>query len=174
MLYPFQDKKPAISKDVYLADGVKVIGDVEIKDHSSVWFNSVLRADLAPILVGANTNIQDLSVIHVNRNQPTIIEDNVTIGHSVVLHACTIKKGSLIGMGSIILSGAEIGEYTLVAAGTLVPENKKFPSKVLLMGSPAKIIRELNLEELEMMKKTNESYINKGKEYLQVKKVDEL
>ena len=172
MLYPFKDKKPLIGEAVYIADGVKIIGDVKLGDHSSVWFNSVIRADLAPIIVGNNTNIQDLSVIHVNRNQPTVIEEEVTIGHSVVLHACTIKKGSLIGMGSIILSGAEIGEHTLVAAGSLIPENKKFPPNILLMGSPAKVIRELNTEELEMMKRTNQSYTTKGLEYLEMKKVE--
>lgn len=166
MIFPFQDKSPKIGQDVFLAEGCKVIGDVTLEDQASVWFNSIIRGDLAPIYIGARTNIQDLSMIHVNRNEPVHIEEEVTIGHSVILHGCTIRKGTLIGMGAIIMNGSEIGEESIVAAGTLVPERKTFPPRVMLMGSPAKIVRELTEHDLEMIRGTAGRYVQKALEYL--------
>lgn len=165
MLYSFKGITPAIGKDVFLADGVKVIGKVEIADESSVWYNSVIRGDMASITIGKRTNIQDLTVIHVNQGIPVLIEDEVSIGHSALIHGCTIKSGSLIGMGSIILNGAVIGEETLVAAGSLVTENKTFPARVLLMGTPAKVIRELTKEEILSLRDTAKRYVEKAREH---------
>ncbi len=155
-------KSPKIARSVFLADGCKIIGDVTIDEQSSVWFNSVIRGDLATISIGKNTNIQDLVVIHVNQNQPVIIEDFVTIGHSAILHGCKIGKGSLVGMGAIILDGAIINEETSIAAGALVPGNKSYPPRVLLMGVPARVVRELTEGEVSAMFETAKRYVIKA------------
>lgn len=166
MILPYRDKTPQIAQNVYLAEGTQIIGDVTIGELSSVWFNSVLRGDLAPITIGKRTNIQDLSVIHVNPDQPTFIEDDVSIGHSCVIHGCTIRRGCLIGMGTIILNDSEIGEYSLVGAGSLIPERKVFPPRSLILGSPARVVRELTAEEVESIKGTTQRYMQRAQEYL--------
>lgn len=165
MLYSFKGKVPKLGENVFIAEGAQIIGEVRIEEEGSVWYNSVLRGDLASITIGKRTNIQDMTVIHVNQGQPVVIEDEVSIGHSVILHGCTIKSGSLIGMGAIILNGAVIGEETLVAAGSLVSENKIFPPRVLLMGSPAKVIRELTEKEVLSLRATAGRYIEKAYEH---------
>lgn len=167
MLYPFQDKQPQVGRDVFLAEGAKVIGDVTLADQASIWFNTIIRGDLAPIRIGRRTNVQDMCMIHVNRGKPVLIEDDVTVGHSVTLHGCTIHRGCLVGIGSIILNGAEIAEETIVAAGSLVPERKTYPPRVLLMGSPAKIVRELTEEDLLMIRGTSGRYLQKALEYIE-------
>ncbi|WP_407306525.1 gamma carbonic anhydrase family protein [Desulfosporosinus sp. SB140] len=159
-----RSKKPQIAGSVFLADGCKVIGDVTIEEHSSVWYNSVIRGDLAKIHIGEYTNIQDLVMIHVSGNQPATIEDHVTVGHSASLHGCTIRKGSLVGMGSIVLDGAIINEETYIAAGTLVPGNKTYPPRVMLMGTPARIARELTETEIQTMHETAERYARKAED----------
>lgn len=156
--------KPKIANSVFIADGSKVLGDVKIGEQSSVWYNSVIRGDLAKISIGKCTNIQDLAVIHVNENQPITIGDYVTVGHSAILHGCTIGRGSLVGMGSIILDNTVIGEETTIAAGSLVPGNKTFPPRVLLMGSPAKVVRELTETEIAAMYETAERYVGKARD----------
>lgn len=165
MLYSHLGKQPHLGKDVFIADGAKIIGDVHIGDEASIWYNSVVRADLASITIGNRTNIQDLTAIHVDKDQPVIIEEEVTVGHSVTLHGCTIKKGTLIGMGSIILNRAVIAEESLVAAGSLVTENKHFPPRVLIMGSPAKVVRELTEEEVQSLKRPMNRYLEKACEH---------
>ncbi|HVJ48027.1 gamma carbonic anhydrase family protein [Desulfitobacterium sp.] len=165
MIFKFQEKTPHLGDHVFLAEGTHVIGDVQIGDESSVWYNTVIRGDLAPISIGKRCNIQDLSMLHVNQGQPLRIEDEVTVGHSVVLHGCTIKNGSLIGMGSIIMNGAVIEEETLVAAGSLVTENKTFPPRVMIMGSPAKVIRELTPQEIKSLHETALRYSQKAVEH---------
>ncbi|EHQ92037.1 gamma carbonic anhydrase family protein [Desulfosporosinus youngiae] len=157
-------KEPRIAGTVYLAEGCIVKGDVHIDEQSSVWFNSVIRGDLAKIRIGKCSNIQDLVVIHVAQNQPVIIEDYVTVGHSAILHGCKIGKGSLVGMGAIILNNAIIGEGTSIAAGTIVPGNKTYPPRVMLMGVPARVVRELSDAEVEAMLKTAERYAGKAQE----------
>lgn len=155
---------PQIASDVFLAEGSVIKGDVQIAEQSSVWYNAVIRGDLAPIRIGKCSNIQDLVVIHVNRNEAVNIGDYVTVGHSAILHGCTIGKGSLVGMGSIVLDNAVIGEGTMIAAGTLVPGNKTYPPRVLLMGAPAKIVRELSDTDVETMHQTAKRYANKAQE----------
>ncbi|KGK85047.1 transferase [Desulfosporosinus sp. HMP52] len=155
-------KKPQIADNVYLAEGCRVIGDVQIGEQSSVWYNSVIRGDLAKISIGKCSNIQDLVAIHVNKNQPVTIEDYVTIGHSAILHGCTIGKGSLIGMGAIVLDGAVLDEETSVAAGTLVPGNKTYPPRVMLMGVPARVVRDLTANEISAMREAAERYVAKA------------
>lgn len=162
MRYKSGTKEPSIEESVFLAEGSKIIGDVIIGEHSSVWFNAVIRGDLASISIGKCSNIQDLVAIHVNNGQSVTIEDYVTVGHSAILHGCKIGKGSLVGMGAIILDGANIEDETYIAAGTIVPENKSFPPRVMLMGVPAKIVRDLTQEEIAEMKKTAERYITKA------------
>lgn len=154
--------EPKIAKSVFIADGCKVMGDVEIGEQSSAWYNSVIRGDLAKISIGKCTNIQDLAVVHVNENQPVTIGDYVTIGHSAILHGCTIGRGSLIGMGAIILDNTVIAEETSIAAGSLVPGNKTFPPRVMLMGSPARVVRELTETEIAAIYETAKRYVGKA------------
>ena len=165
MLYSFKGKQPILGSDTFIADGARVIGDVHIGEGSSIWYNSVIRGDLAPIHIGRRSNIQDLTVIHVNPNTPVVIEDDVSVGHSVTLHGCTIKKGTIIGMGATILNGAVIEEESLVGAGSLITENKHFPPRVLIMGSPAKVVRELTETEIMGLYATAERYAVKAKEH---------
>jgi carbonic anhydrase/acetyltransferase-like protein (isoleucine patch superfamily) len=165
MIYTYNGKSPIIHPSVYLADGSKIIGDVEIGEASTVWYNSVLRGDLAPIRIGSKTNIQDGTIGHVNTNQPLLVEEEVSIGHGAIIHGCSIGKGTLIGMGAIVLNGALIGEYALVGAGSIVTENTTIPPYTLALGSPARVIRELTESDLKRMQKTMESYVLKGTEY---------
>jgi carbonic anhydrase/acetyltransferase-like protein (isoleucine patch superfamily) len=165
MIFKFHEKIPNLGNSVFLAQGSQVIGDVQIGDESSVWYNTVIRGDMAPITIGNKCNIQDLSMIHDNQGQPVILEDEVTVGHSVILHSCTIKRASLIGMGSIVMSGAVIEEETMVAAGSLITEHKTFPPRVLIMGSPARVVRELTPEEIASLHQTAQRYIQKAAEH---------
>lgn len=165
MLLDYQGKKPILDPTVFVAEGAKLIGDVRIGAESSIWFNAVLRGDLAEIVIGNRSNIQDGAIGHVNTGQPLIVKDDVTVGHGAIIHGCTIGQGTLIGMGAIVLNGAEIGEYALVGAGSLVTENTKLPSYTLSLGSPARVVRELTEKDLQRMKLTAESYVIKGKEY---------
>ncbi len=166
MIIQYQGNIPQVEENVFIAEGAKIIGKVHIGEYSSIWYNTVIRGDIDSIMIGRRTNIQDLSVIHVNPGQPTIIEDDVSVGHSCVLHGCKIRKGSLIGMGTIILNDAEISESCLVGAGSLVPERKVFPPNSLIMGTPAKVIRELTSEEIKSLNTLAERYMQRGQEYL--------
>ncbi|WP_127588591.1 gamma carbonic anhydrase family protein [Paenibacillus koleovorans] len=168
MLHPYQSYFPRVHPSVYLAAGVQLIGDVQLEEQSSVWFNTVLRGDLAPIRIGARTNIQDGSIGHVNTNQPLLVGEEVSVGHGAIIHGCTIGRGTLIGMGAIVLNGATIGEYALIGAGSLVTENKTIPPYTLSLGSPAKVVRELNEQDLQRMRRTMEGYVQKGKEYREI------
>ena len=167
MIHVYQGKWPTIHASAFIAPGVHIIGDVKVGEGSSVWYNAVLRGDLAPIEIGANVNIQDGVIGHVNRQQPLIIDDEVSVGHQALIHGCKIGKGTLIGMGAIILNGAEIGEYALIGAGSLVTEGKKIHPYTLSFGSPAKVIRELTEADLKRMQETMKSYVQKTKEYKQ-------
>lgn len=165
MFIPYQGKLPQIDPSVYIAEGAKLIGDIEIGEQSTVWFNAVLRGDLAPIRIGSRCNIQDGVVGHVNTSQPLLLEDEVSVGHAAIIHGCSIGKGTLIGMGAIVLNGADIGEYALIGAGAIVTEHRVIPPYTLALGSPAKPVRELTEADLLRMKATWESYVLKGKEY---------
>ncbi|KOY16259.1 gamma carbonic anhydrase family protein [Paenibacillus xylanivorans] len=165
MIIPYKGMQPKLHPSVYMAEGAKLIGDLTIGEESTIWFNAVLRADLAPIVIGRRCNIQDNVVGHVNMDQPLILEDDVSVGHSAIIHGCRIGTGSLIGMGAILLNGAEIGEYTLIGAGSVVTENTKIPPYTLALGTPAKVIRELTDADLERMSRTTLGYVAKGKEY---------
>ncbi|WP_405153019.1 gamma carbonic anhydrase family protein [Paenibacillus sp. FSL K6-0108] len=165
MIIPYKGIQPQLHPSVYMAEGAKLIGDLTMGEESTIWFNAVLRADLAPIVIGRRCNIQDNVVGHVNTDQPLLLDDDVSVGHSAIIHGCRIGKGSLIGMGAILLNGAEIGEYALIGAGSVVTENSKIPPYTLALGTPAKVIRELTDADLERMSRTTLGYVAKGKEY---------
>jgi carbonic anhydrase/acetyltransferase-like protein (isoleucine patch superfamily) len=168
MLRSYKGIKPNIADTAFIADGAHIIGDVQIGDHSSIWFNCVLRGDVFPIRIGDNTNIQDGAIIHVTSDQfPTLIGNCVTVGHGVILHGCQIKDGSLIGIGSIILDEAEIGEQCLIAAGSLVTPGTKIPPRSLVMGAPAKVRRELTTEEAARIQENWQHYVALKEIYLQ-------
>ncbi|MBY0124177.1 gamma carbonic anhydrase family protein [Bacillus sp. S/N-304-OC-R1] len=170
MIYPYKDKHPKIADSVFIADYATVTGDVEIGDESSVWFNTVIRGDVAPTIIGKKVNIQDNSVLHQSPNNPLILEDEVTVGHQVVLHSCIIRRKALIGMGSIILDGAEIGEGAFIGAGSLVPQGKKIPPNTLAFGRPAKVIRELTPDDIEDMERISREYAEKAQFYKSLQK----
>lgn len=166
MIIQYRDKKPVVDGSVFIAPGAYVIGDVVIGNGSSVWYNTVIRGDVNYIRIGRYTNIQDLSVVHVTTEKfPTIIGDYVTIGHGAIVHGCVIGNYCLIGMGSVILDGAKISDYTLVAAGSLVPPGKEFPSGVLIMGAPARVVRELTEEERKSIEESAYHYFELAKSY---------
>lgn len=165
MNYSYKGSNPQLHSSVFVADGARIIGDVQIEEESSVWFNAVLRADLAPITIGKRTNIQDGVVGHVNTDQPLIVGDDVSIGHGAIIHGCTIKQGALIGMGAIVLNGAVVGENTLVGAGSVVTENTSLPPNTLCFGTPARAVRTLDEDDLARLKRTSESYVLKGREF---------
>lgn len=166
MKIKYNNKKPMISNESYVAENSAIIGDVILEDHSSIWFGAVLRADVNTIKIGKGSNIQDNCTVHVDDDYDVIVGENVTVGHNVVLHGCKIGDDSLIGMGSIILDGAVIGSNTIIGAGSLVTSNKEIPSGVLCLGSPAKAIRELTEEEIESIKNSSKHYIELSKEYM--------
>ncbi len=149
MLIEFGGKKPRIGKNVFIAPTAVLIGDIEIGEGTSIWFGTVLRADFGPIKIGRNCSIQDNTVLHSDNDFPTIIGDNVTIGHNVTAEGCRVGDNSLLGNGSVILPFTTFGERTLVAANSTVLENSEFPPNVLLAGSPAKIKRDLTGRALD-------------------------
>ncbi len=174
MIIPYKKIEPKIEKDVFIAPSADVIGDVQIGENSSVWFGAVIRGDVNSIHIGKNTSIQDLSMLHVTHytkedksdGYPTYIGDNVTVGHKVMLHGCVIGNACLIGMSATILDGAIIGQESLVGAGSLVTQNKIFPPRSLIMGSPAKVIRELSDEEVESLYLSAKNYVEFKNSYL--------
>src|SRR4029450_10456357 len=167
MLRAFRSITPKVHPTAYVDESAQVIGDVEIGEESSVWMNVVIRGDVNTIRIGDRTNIQDGTVIHVMRGtHATRIGYEVTVGHAAILHGCTIHDRVLIGMGAILLNGAEIGEDSIVAAGTLVPEGKKFPPRSLLMGRPAVLKRELTGAEGAASREYAQRYIGYRKDYI--------
>ncbi|HHD77931.1 MAG TPA: gamma carbonic anhydrase family protein [Campylobacteraceae bacterium] len=174
MILSYKGISPKTGKNCFLAPSADIIGEVTMGDDCSVWFGSVLRADVHYIRIGDRVNIQDLSMIHVTHwknpdrsdGNPTIIEDDVTVGHRVMLHGCTIKKASLIGMSATILDGAVIGEESIVGAGALVTRNKIFPPRSLIMGAPAKVVRSLTEEEVTELYNSARRYVTFKNEYL--------
>ncbi|ENZ9221073.1 gamma carbonic anhydrase family protein [Enterococcus hirae] len=149
----------------FIAPNATVVGDVELAESVTVWYQAVIRGDSNTVKVGARTNIQDGTVIHVDHDAPVEIAENVTVGHQCMLHGCTIEKGALIGMGSTILNHAVIGENSLIGAGSLVTEGKVIPPNVLASGRPAKVIRPLTEEEIEKNRQNIQHYVELGEQY---------
>lgn len=166
MLIPFNNIYPKLGQEVFLADGARIVGRVTLGDFSSVWFNSVIRADVNEVQIGHHTNIQDLSVCHEADEYPLIVGHFVTVGHSVTLHGCLIEDEALIGIGATVLNGAKIGKGSIVAAQSLVPEGFKVPEGVLVRGVPAKIVRDLKPEEIENNRWLAEKYVRLSRMYL--------
>ena len=170
MIKNFQAKQPKIHESVFVAENAVIIGDVEIGKDSSVWYGCILRGDVNYIRIGERTNIQDASVIHVSaKTHPTVLEDEITVGHRVTLHGCYVESNCLIGINSVILDGAHIGKNSLVAAGSLVTPNTKIPANSLVMGSPAKVKRELTAGEIKDLEKFWRNYVEYGKIYREEK-----
>lgn len=166
MIKVFEDKQPRIHETAFIAENAVILGDVEIGENSSVWYGSILRGDVNFIRIGARTNIQDASVIHVSsKTHPTILEDEITVGHHVMLHGCYVETGCLIGIGSIILDGARIGKNSLVAAGSLITPGTVISPGSLVMGSPAKVRRPLTSEELADLPHFWQNYVKLIEQY---------
>lgn len=157
---------PSIHPSAFVAKSADIIGDVTLAEETSVWFHTVLRADINSIVIGPKSNIQDGSVIHLADDYGTHVGELVTVGHKAILHACRVASEVLVGMGAIILDGAEIGERCIIGAGALVTQNKKIPPGSLVIGSPARVVRQLDLEEQKNIKYWAEKYVALSKKYL--------
>jgi carbonic anhydrase/acetyltransferase-like protein (isoleucine patch superfamily) len=167
MIRPFGGKTPRIHTTAFVVDGAVVVGQVEIGPEASVWFGCVVRGDINHVSIGARTNLQDGVLVHTDRGlNPTIIAEEVSVGHRVILHGCTVGRGALIGMGAVLLSGSEVGEGAIVGAGALVPEGMTVPSGMLALGVPARVHRAVTDEERARCGRTVRNYL----EYLQAMK----
>lgn len=166
MLYKLGDKSPEIADSCFVAPSADLIGSVIMHENSSVWFNCVLRADNEPITIGENTNVQDGSVLHVDDNFPINIAANVTIGHKVMLHGCSIGEGTLIGMNAVVLNGAKIGKHCLIGANALVTEGMEIPDGSMVLGSPAKVVKALDEKTQGILKMGAAHYVQNSALYL--------
>lgn len=173
MTYPFKQWTPTMGNKTWIADSADVIGNITLGEDCSIWFGCVVRGDVHRITIGDRTNIQDLSMVHVTHykkadmsdGNPTVIGDDVTVGHRVMLHGCTIEDACLIGMSATILDGAVIGKESIVGAGALVTKNKTFPPRSLIVGSPAKVVRRLSDEEVEELYASARRYVDFKEDY---------
>jgi carbonic anhydrase/acetyltransferase-like protein (isoleucine patch superfamily) len=171
MLHTFDGKKPKIGKNVFIGKNSVVIGNVSIGDESSVWFNTVIRGDKENIEIGRFSNVQDCCVLHSDDQNTLIIGDNVAVGHGVVLHGCTIRSNCIVGIRAIILNGAEIGEWSIIAAGALVTEDTRVPPQSVVMGLPGKIVRQTNSIDRNMIERNIRVYQELKNRYLDQTKV---
>ena len=166
-IYEHNGVRPTLGRDVYIAPNASVIGDVHLGDESSVWFGAVLRGDCFSIRIGARTNVQDGTVIHVVGGKlSTILGDDTTVGHMALLHGCTIGSRCLIGMGSVVLDDAIVGDESLVVAGSLIAPGSKIPPRSLVMGRPGKVLRSIRNGDLEWMQEAAKLYLGYSKTYL--------
>ena len=167
MIRQFKDKTPVVDASAYVDVSAQVIGDVQIGPESSVWMNVVIRGDVNTIRIGRRTNVQDLTMVHVNKDtHPTAIGNDVTIGHSAVIHGCTIEDRVLVGMGAILLNGVHVEQDSVIAAGTLVTEGTRIPSRSLVMGRPGKVKRALTDDEVAEIRWYSEAYVNYRLDYM--------
>lgn len=170
MLIKYKDTYPKLGNNCFIAEGAKIIGDVVCGDDCSFWFNSVTRGDVHYIKIGSKTNVQDNSVLHVTHDtHPLIIGKEVTIGHSVTLHGCTVEDRCLIGMGSIILDGAVIGEGSIIGAGTLIKEGQIIPPRSLVVGLPGRVVKQITDEQYERLIESADNYIKYSDNYRDTK-----
>lgn len=165
MKLQFNGVAPSINENAYVSESVDIIGDVKVEENVSIWFGARLRADMNKIVIGANSNIQENAVVHVDIESPVIIGENVTIGHSAIIHGCNISNNVLVGMGSIILNNAKILKNSIVGAGALVTQGKEFEEGVLILGNPAKAVRKLSEEEIKSIKRSADNYVALSKKY---------
>jgi carbonic anhydrase/acetyltransferase-like protein (isoleucine patch superfamily) len=165
MIYALDKISPEIGSRCYVAPSAAVIGDVFLEEDSSIWFGAVLRGDVERITIGRGSNVQDNSVLHCDPGAPLILDEFVTVGHQVMLHGCRVGRNSLIGIGSTILNHASIGANSIVGANALITEDKAFPDGVLILGAPARVIRELSAEEIETLPHYATRYIERAERY---------
>ncbi|TDQ44832.1 gamma carbonic anhydrase family protein [Tepidicella xavieri] len=163
--YQLDDDVPQVHPSAFVADSAQVMGRVTLAEDTSVWFGAVLRGDTEPITVGRGSNIQDASVVHADVGYPVVIGERVTVGHQVMLHGCVIGDESLIGIGAVVLNGARIGKHCVVGAGSLVTEGKTFPDGSLILGSPAKVVRQLTPEQIEGLRRSAAHYVANAQRY---------
>jgi len=164
-IYSLGDRKPVLGPDAWVAPNATVIGDVRLGDNASIWWNAVVRGDNDTITIGACSNIQDGSVLHVDAGVPLTVGANVTVGHQVMLHGCTIGDESLIGIKSVILNRAVIGRHCIIGANSLIPEGKVIPERSLVMGSPGKVVRQLSDDEVARLLMAAEGYVENARRY---------
>lgn len=164
-IYQLDDLTPSIPTSAWVAENAQVIGNVTLGEDSSIWFAVVVRGDTESITIGRGSNVQDGSVLHADPGMPLVIGDDVTVGHQVMLHGCTIGDNTLIGIQAVVLNGAKIGKNSLVGAGSLVTEGKEFPDGSMIYGSPAKAVRQLSAEQIEGLKKTARHYVDNSARY---------
>ena len=164
-IYQLDDIAPTIAPTAWVADSAQVIGNVELGEGASVWFGAVLRGDNERLTVGPGTNIQDGAVVHSDHGFPLTLGANVTVGHQVMLHGCSVGDGSLIGIQAVVLNGAKIGRNCLVGAGSLVTEGKEFPDGSMIMGTPAVLVRQLTPEQIAAMQRGAPHYVNNAQRY---------
>jgi carbonic anhydrase/acetyltransferase-like protein (isoleucine patch superfamily) len=165
MIIEYNGHRPNIHDSCFVAENATLIGQVTLRKNVNIWYGAVLRGDDHYISIGENTNIQDNCVIHIDHDFPTIIGDDVTVGHGAIVHACKVGNNVLIGMGAIVLNGAEIGDNVIIAAGSLVPPGKKIPSNTLVMGSPAKVTRELTEQNISDIRDSAMYYAELANKY---------
>lgn len=167
MIIPFRDKTPKVANDAFIAPNVWIVGDVSIGSESSVYFGSVLRGDILQIRVGEKSNIQEHSMLHTTDGRtPTIVGDEVTVGHRAIVHGCSIEDRALIGMGAVVLDGAIVGEESIVAAGAVVLEGTKIPPRSLAVGIPAKVVKKLDDSDAERLRLSAAGYVERSKHYV--------
>jgi carbonic anhydrase/acetyltransferase-like protein (isoleucine patch superfamily) len=164
-LYELDGKAPQLGAGAWVAGSAEVIGDVVLGENASVWYGTVVRGDVEKITIGRNSNVQDLSVLHADFGVPLVIGNDVTIGHQVMLHGCTVGDGALIGIGAIVLNGARIGRNCVVGAGSLVTEGKEFPDNTLIVGSPAKAVRTLDAEGVAKLAHLAPHYVDNARRF---------
>ena len=164
-IYELDGVAPRVAASAWVADTAQVIGNVVLGENASVWFGTVVRGDTEAITIGAGTNIQDASVLHADFGQPLVVGERVTVGHQVMLHGCTIGDETLIVIGAIVLNGARIGKNCLVGAGALVTEGKEFPDGSMIIGSPAKAVRELSPEQIEGLRQSARHYMDNARRF---------
>ena len=164
-LYQLDTLSPRLADTAWVAESAQIMGNVELAADTSVWFNAVLRGDTEVIRVGRGSNIQDNSVVHADIGFPVTIGENVTVGHQVMLHGCSIGDGSLIGIQAVVLNGARIGKHCLVGAGALVTEGKEFPDGSMIFGSPAKWVRQLTAEQMAELDRSAEHYVENARRF---------
>lgn len=165
MVHTIKGQTPKIHESVFVAWNAEITGNVTIDENASIWFSASIRGDMNSVTIGKGSNVQDNCVIHTDSNRGAVIGDNVTVGHGAILHSCTIGNNTTVGMGAIVLDGAKIGANSMVAAGSVVPPGKEFPDGSMIMGSPAKVAREMRPEEIEGFSKNCQSYVEMGQLY---------
>ncbi len=165
-IHEYRGWRPDIGPNVFIADGAQIIGRVKLGADVNIWFNAVLRGDVQAIQVGSRTNIQDNSTVHVDYEHPTIIAEDVTIGHGVIVHGCTIERQVLVGMNAVLLTGCTIGWGSIIGANALVTEGKVIPPRSLVLGSPGRVVRTITDEELEELAASARHYVEEAGHYL--------